>query len=86
MNTVAIQVAVSDATAAWLERQAEGAGTDPGVVASIVLEDAATTGVAPIGAAHLSPAERLRRFDKAMARVPERPGPPVDASRASLYD
>ena len=86
MNTVAIQVAVSDTTADWLDRAARGAGADRSEIASAVLEDAAKTGASPYGAAELPPAERLHRFDKLMARMPERPGPPVDASRDSIYD
>ena len=49
-------------------------------------DDALATGSAPWGAARLPQAERLRRFDLVMAKVPERPGPPVDASRDSIYD
>ena len=86
MNTVAIQVAVSDTTADWLDRKAQGQGTGREQIASAVLEDAAKTGVAPFGPARFSPTERLRRFDRIMARVPDRPGPPVDASRDSIYD
>lgn len=86
MNTVSIQVAVSNTTATWLDRQAQGAGTNRAQGASAVLEDAAKTGTPPLDTARFSPAERLRRFDEVMARVPERPGPPVDAWRDSIYD
>lgn len=86
MNTVSIQVAISNSTAAWLDREARGAGTNQSGFASVVLEDAAKTGAALSGAVRLPTAERLCRFDMAMALVPERPGPPVDASRDSIYD
>ncbi|HXP59751.1 MAG TPA: hypothetical protein VN829_04620 [Dongiaceae bacterium] len=86
MNTVSLQVAISNTTAAWLDREARGAGTSPSGFASAVLDDAAKKGAALLSAAQLPTTERLRRFDAAMSRVPERPGPPVDASRESIYD
>jgi predicted HTH domain antitoxin len=49
-------------------------------------DEALAAGAASLGAARLPIAERLDRFDKAMASIPERPGPPVDASRDSIYD
>jgi hypothetical protein len=86
MKTVTIQVAVSNTTADWLDRAARGMGADRSKIASAVLEDAAKTGALTFGAAGLPPAERLRRFNEFMARMPNRPGPPVDASRDSIYD
>ena len=86
MSTVSLHVAVSNSTAAWLEREARGAGTNRSRVASAVLESAAQTNAALSGAAGLSLDERLRRFDRCMAQVSNRPGPPVDVSRDNLYD
>ena len=86
MNIVTLQIAVSNTTADWLDRAARGAGANRSEIASAVLEDAAKTSASPFDAAGLPPAERLRRFDAIMARVPRRPGPPVDASRDSIYD
>ena len=83
MNTVAIQIAVSDTTADWLERKARGQGTDRAQIASAVLEDAANAG---LGTAGLSTKERLRRFRELADQIPTRPGPPVDVSRDSIYD
>ncbi|HRZ35899.1 MAG TPA: hypothetical protein P5534_05990 [Candidatus Paceibacterota bacterium] len=83
MNTVAIQIAVSDTTADWLDRKAQGQGTDRAQIASAVLEDAAKAGP---GTAGLSTQERLRRFRELADQIPARPGPPVDVSRESIYD
>ncbi len=86
MSTVSIEVAVSNTTADWLDRKARGIGASRSGFASALLEDAAKTGTALFDAARLPTAERLRRFDHSMARVPNRPGPPVDVSRESIYD
>lgn len=83
MNTVTIQVAVSNTTADWLDRTARGSGTNRAQIASAVLEDAARTGP---GLAALSIQERLRRFRELADQIPARPGPPVDASRDSIYE
>lgn len=87
MPTTMIATNVSSETASWLESQARAHGLDRGRIAAAVLEDAARTGAAPlVDATSLSPQERLRRFDALMAKVPARPGPPVDTSRDSIYD
>lgn len=83
MNTVTIQVAVSNTTADWLDRAARGAGTNRSDLASAVLEDAAKASPSVAG---LSTPERLRRFRELADQIPARPGPPVDASRDSIYD
>lgn len=83
MSTVSIQVAVSDRTADWLDRRARGSGTNRAQIASAVLEDAAK---AVPGLAGLTIQERLRRFRELADQIPARPGPPVDASRDSIYD
>lgn len=82
-----IVIEVSSATAAWLEREARVRGLATEAFAAVVLEDAAKNGTAPmVDGSRLSPRERLRRFDADTAKVPARPGPPVDASRESIYD
>lgn len=82
-----IQIQLSETAAGWLERTARNAGAKPAEIASAVLEDAAKAGAARlVDASGLSAQERLRRFDEHMAKVPARPGPPVDTSRESIYD
>ena len=83
MSNVSTQVAVSARTADWLDRRARGSGTNRAQIASAVLEDAAKT--VP-GLAGLTTQERLRRFRELADQIPARPGPPVDASRDSIYD
>jgi hypothetical protein len=83
MNTVTIEVAVSNTTADWLDRAAHGAGTNRSDMAAAVLEGAAK---AEAGVTGLSTQERLRRFRELANHVPARPGPPVDVSRDSIYD
>ncbi len=54
--------------------------------AKISTDDEIETGTAILDATRIPKTERLGRFDKAMSKVMERQGPPVDASRDSIYD
>lgn len=78
-----LELNVSQQTAAWLEQKARAAGTDESSVASHMLEELAAQ---ELGTNGVAAADRLRSFREWVATVPARPGPPVDASRDSIYD
>lgn len=78
-----LEVNVSPKTAAWLEQQAQTTGTDQAAVAANALEELAEL---ELGRNGFSGEDRLRFFRQWVESRPARPGPPVDASRASIYD
>lgn len=77
-----LQLNISQLTARWLERKARMTGKDEATVAAAALEELAASEVANGKPSH----DRLRFFREWVASVPARPGPPVDASRDSIYD
>lgn len=78
-----LEVSISPRASAWLAQKAHAAGTDPAAVAASALEQLAERELGSSGAAR---AERLHRFREWVSGLSNRPGPLVDASRASIYD
>lgn len=84
-----LSIAVSPETEAWLERRARAQGLDEAATAAAILEQVAKQeppATSPTDPSAVPYEEWVRNFEAWLAKVPARPGPPVDASRESIYE
>jgi len=78
-----LSISITPETAAWLERKAALERINKQAAAEAVLRAAAAQETAEEPGSN----ERWQRqFEGWIAKVPARPGPPIDASRESNYD